>query len=182
MVFELTYLKKIRKQLGLTQNAFAKYAGISQSMVAKIESGRLDPTYSKVKQIEQAVSRLLKHHEKHAQEIMTSNVISVLPEENAEKVISIMKKHGISQVPVMKRGKVLGAIYESSFLRQDVETVPRLKAEEIMEEAPPSVSGATSFSVIRQMLQWYSCVLVADKGMVIGIVTRADVIKSLEVV
>ena len=51
MVFDITHLKKIRKQLDLTQYAFAKEAGISQSMVAKIESGKLDPTYSYIKKI-----------------------------------------------------------------------------------------------------------------------------------
>ena len=71
MVFELRQVKKICLQLGLTQYAFAKQAGISQSMVAKIESGKLDPAYSKVQQIEKALAFLSQQHESQAKEIMT---------------------------------------------------------------------------------------------------------------
>ena len=64
MVFDLGQLKKIRKYIGLTQREFAKIAGISQSMIAKIESGKIDPTYSYVKKIEDALSLLTKEHDK----------------------------------------------------------------------------------------------------------------------
>jgi predicted transcriptional regulator len=37
--------------LGLTQGQLAKIAGVSQSFIAKIESGKIDPSYSKVKTI-----------------------------------------------------------------------------------------------------------------------------------
>ena len=51
MPYEIEQLKQIRKQLGLTQTEFAKEAGVSQSLVAKIEAGNIDPTYSKVQQM-----------------------------------------------------------------------------------------------------------------------------------
>ena len=47
----LSEIKKIRKALGLTQKKLAFISGVSQSLVAKIESDRIDPTYSKVNQI-----------------------------------------------------------------------------------------------------------------------------------
>ena len=68
MVFDITQLKKIRKQLDLTQHQFAKNSGVSQSMIAKIEAGKLDPTYSYVRKIEDAMSSLTKHKEKEAKE------------------------------------------------------------------------------------------------------------------
>ena len=180
MTFELTHVKKIRHQLGLTQHAFAKQAGISQSMVAKIESGRLDPTYSKVQQIERALQTLTNQEEKKAGAIMTVRVMSVHPEEKVLRALEIMKKYAISQVPVMKGEKVIGIVYESSFLKQDFEQLPRLHIEEVIEESPPFVSAQTPLSVIRQMLQWYTCVLVGEKGKIAGIITRADVIKNLQ--
>jgi DNA-binding transcriptional regulator YiaG len=36
-------LKKIRVQLGITQSELAKAAGVSQSLIAKLESGLVDP-------------------------------------------------------------------------------------------------------------------------------------------
>lgn len=180
MVFDITSLQKIRKQLGLTQHAFAARAGISQSMVAKIESGKLDPAYSKVQKIEQVLATLTHHEEKKAAELMTRNVVSVHSSEHARKVIEVMQKRGISQVPVIRGEKVLGMVYESSFLRHDVEKFPSLRVEEVMEEAPPFVSVNAPLSVIRGMLQWYACVLVVEKGKLAGIITRADILKNLQ--
>lgn len=180
MVFDLLQMKKIRRQLGLTQHAFAKQAGISQSMVAKIESGRLDPTYSKVQQIERALQTLTHHEEKKAGAVMTTRVMSVHPEDKVARALEIMKKYAISQVPVMKGEKVMGILYESSFLKKNFDELPRLRVKEVMEEPPPFVGVQTPLSVVRQMLQWYSCVLVVEKGKLTGIVTRADVIKSLQ--
>jgi len=179
MVFDLSQLKKIRRQLGLTQHVFARQTGISQSMVAKIESGRLDPAYSKVQQIEKTLIKLTHHEEKKAGEVVTEKVIVVHPDESAPKAVALMKKYAISQVPVVRGEKILGIVYESSFLKKDIEELPRLRIEEIMEESPPFVGAGTPVSVVRQMLQWYSCVLVVEKGKLTGIITRTDVIKSL---
>ena len=77
MVFDISQLKKIRKQLDLTQFQFAKKAGISQSMIAKIESNKLDPTYSKVKKIELALELLTKHGEKQERGYLNCIITSV---------------------------------------------------------------------------------------------------------
>ena len=77
MVFDITQLKKIRKQVNLTQFQFAQKAGVSQSMIAKIESGRLDPTYTKVKKIENALNDLTRSHEKEARDFCNKGPISV---------------------------------------------------------------------------------------------------------
>ena len=59
MSYELSEVKVIRKKLGLTQGELAKAAGVSQSLIAKIESTKIDPTYSKVKLIFHALESLL---------------------------------------------------------------------------------------------------------------------------
>ena len=77
MVFDLQHLKNIRKHLNLTQNQFAKEIGINQSMIAKIEAGKLDPTYSYVKKIENAVNSLTHQHGKEAKDIMVTKIVSI---------------------------------------------------------------------------------------------------------
>lgn len=51
MLPSLDEIAKRRKLLGLTQKQLAKIAGVSQSFIAKIESGKIDPSYSKAKAI-----------------------------------------------------------------------------------------------------------------------------------
>src|SRR5204863_520649 len=128
MVFDITQLKKIRKQLNLTQHQFARHAGISQSMIAKIESNKLDPTYSKVQQIERALNLLAQQVEKQAREIMVTKVIFARPDEKISAVIEKMTKHGISQIPVLEHKKLLGIISESSLLKRPLEETRNLKA------------------------------------------------------
>ncbi len=179
MVFDITQLRKIRKQLGLTQHQFAKTAGISQSLIAKIESGKLDPTYSKVKKIEQALEILTKHHEKEAREIMNKNIISVQENEKVSKIIELMNKNSISQVPVLNVGNVLGLISESTILSKNLDDIKKLTAKDIMEESPPIIAKDTKIEVIKKLLQHYPIVLVKEKGKLIGLITKADLIKSL---
>ncbi len=44
-------LKKRRNELGLTQSDLAKRAGVSQPLIARIESGDVDPRLSTVRKI-----------------------------------------------------------------------------------------------------------------------------------
>jgi transcriptional regulator with XRE-family HTH domain len=48
-------LKYLRQDRGLTQGELAKTAGVAQSTIAQIESGRKDPSISTLKQIAQAL-------------------------------------------------------------------------------------------------------------------------------
>jgi len=178
MVFDISYLKKIRKQLDLTQHEFAKKASISQSMVAKIESGRLDPTYSKVKKIEEALEILTRKHEKEAKDIMTTHIISTDHKEKALNIIKLMKKYSISQVPIIENNQIIGLVSESSILSKDLEDIKKLTAKDIMDDAPPIVAKNTKMEVIKQLLKYYPIILIKD-GKLIGIISKADLIKSL---
>jgi predicted transcriptional regulator len=46
---QLEDIAKKRRRLGLKQAELAKLSGVSQSLVAKLESGRIDSSYTKVK-------------------------------------------------------------------------------------------------------------------------------------
>src|SRR3989338_4182252 len=116
MPYEIEEIKKIRKSLDLTQTELAKRAGVSQSIIAKIESRRIDPTFSRAKMIFEALSYFEKKHEIKAEEIMNKKIVSIKPDENIKDAISKMKKYGISQMPVIDEHKAIGLISESSLL------------------------------------------------------------------
>ena len=144
---ELQNLKKMRTALGLTQHQFAKNAGVSQSLIAKIEAGRVDPTYSKVKQIEEALRLLSSKKEMPLEEIMTKKIITVKPSEKAAEVIKIMNSKNISQIPVMDGENVIGLVSESSAL-ENVEKLKSCTAAEIMDEVSPIVPLTSNISVV----------------------------------
>ena len=174
---ELQNIKKSRMALGLTQHQFAKTAGVSQSLIAKIESGRVDPTYSKVKKIEEALQLLSSKKEVNLEEIMTSRIIVAKPSDKATEVIKIMNHKNISQVPVVDGDNVIGLVSETSAL-ENSEKLNRLVAKEIMEEAPPIVSINASLSVVSSLLKHYPLVLVKRKGVLVGVITKSDLLRK----
>lgn len=179
MVFDITQLKKIRKQLNLTQHQFAKRAGISQSMIAKIESSKLDPAYSKVKQIEQTLDFLTKQQESKAKDIMIKEIVSINYNEKISKIIKLMNEYSISQLPVIEKESIIGIVSESSILNKNLDNIKNLTVKDIMEEPPPIISKTTKIEVIKQLLQYYPLVLVKENGKLVGLITKSDLIKSL---
>ena len=178
MVFDITQLKKIRKQLQLTQHQFAKKAGISQSMVAKIEAGRLDPTYSYVQKIEHVLASLTKTHELQAKDLMHKHVIAVQKQEALKNVIHLLAKHAISQVPVLDHEKVIGLVTESTLL-EHADDAKKTPVQEVMQESPPLIALGTAQSVIISLLHFFPIILVQDAGKLVGVITKADIIRKL---
>ena len=148
-------------------------------MVAKIESNKLDPAYSNVKKIENALELLTKHYEKEAHEIMIKKIISVSKNENIANMIKLINKYAISQLPVLDNDKVIGLISETSILKSDLEDIKNLTAKDIMEEASPIIDKNARLEVIKQLLRFYPLVLVKEKGKLIGLITKTDLINSL---
>ena len=181
MVFDITYLKKIRKQLNLTQYQFAKEAQISQSMVAKIESGKLDPTYSYVKRIEETIQILTKNQdkEKQAKDIMHRTIITLNKYEKLENAIKLFSKHNISQIPIKDKNKIVGLLTESSILNNLQNDLKNRRVEELMEEAPPIITKNAKMAIINSLLKFYPMLIVQDNGNLTGVITKADILKNI---
>src|SRR5512136_3032 len=104
-------LKVLRKKANLTQKELAKRAKISQSLVARIESGDVDPRVSTLRKI-LLVFNDVTEVRTSLRTVMHSPVITIESCETISKGVEIMWKHGISQLPVFKEGKVIGSIRE----------------------------------------------------------------------
>ena len=50
-------IKVIRKNLDLTQEELSRLSGISQSLIARIEAGTVDPSFSKAERIFSALEK-----------------------------------------------------------------------------------------------------------------------------
>ncbi|MBI2548477.1 CBS domain-containing protein [Candidatus Woesearchaeota archaeon] len=179
MQYELEEVKELRKKYGLTQASFAKLAGVSQSLIAKIEAKSIDPTYSKVQQIFKAIEELQKHHELAAEEVMQKKIILVHPHDSLKETIQKMKKYEISQLPVIDEQKVVGLISEASILSAFVEGKGEVPIQEVMGEAPPIIGKRSPIHIVVSLLKYYPLILVADGGKLEGLITKADVIRNM---
>ena len=173
MLPDISDLKRKRLLAGLTQQELATLSGVSQSMIAKIEVGLLDPTISKARKISTALS-LKAGSDKTAKDII-SKVVSFPPETLLSKAIACMQKEGFSQFPVMKNKDVVGFVTEKTILAHP----HAKKVREVMVASPPVVDIATPLPLIKQLLMNYSAVLVMKNGAITGIITPSDIIKMM---
>jgi predicted transcriptional regulator len=170
-----------RRKQGMTQHALARAAGVSQSLVAKIEAGSVDAAYSKIKAIVGALERAQLSGEKTAREIMHPGIKSVLPSDTLHAASAAMRKLSISQLPVMDGGRVVGSITEASILScfSEKKDIAKIKVAEVMEEAFPNVLPSTPISAVAALLRHHPAVLVSKKGDIAGIITKADMLRTI---
>ena len=183
MDYGLNEIKHIRKRLGLTQSDLAKKSGVSQSLIAKIEAGNIDPTYTKVQQIFNSLM-LLEKKEISISEIVNKKVIVVNIGEEVKEIIRKMKKYGISQIPVLNNKHPVGVVSENSLLVKiskldDPSQISKLKANEVMNECPPMIPITASYKVVTDLLKFYSIVLIMENNRLKGILTKSDLLNVL---
>jgi predicted transcriptional regulator len=173
-----------RRIVGLTQQQLARLAGVSQSLIAKLESGKIDPSYTKVKAIFDALEQLQTKAEVLAEEIIHSGVIGIQKSDTVSKAVQTMAEYGYSQLPVFDGEHSVGSISEKTITGKvsagkDLTQISKLPVGDVMEEAFPQVGENAPLSLISSLLQVYPAVLISIKGKVVGIVTKADLLKML---
>src|SRR3989344_9439107 len=113
---ELFELQKLRRRLGLTQTELARIANVSQSLIAKIESDKINPSYTSVKKIFDVLNNLTKQNKVKLEELINKKIISISTKTKIKEAIELMKKHSISQLPVINKKKVIGIVSETTIL------------------------------------------------------------------
>ncbi len=181
---DLKEIGKKRRQLGFKQAELAKMAGVSQSLIAKLESGKIDSSYSKVKAIFDVLERLEAKNKIQAGKVFNNAVIGIQKDDPLFKAVRLMKEHCYSQLPVFEGKQAVGSISEKAILRQilagkDITKISALPTGDIMEEAFPQVSEEAPLTSISSLLQAYPAVLVSKKGKITGIVTKADLLRLM---
>jgi Predicted transcriptional regulator with C-terminal CBS domains len=171
-------LRQLRELAGLTQKELAKRVGVSQSLIAKVESGRIDPKVSLVKRILDEIYSVLNTHET-VEKVMKHPVICAEEGEPLSSIIHKMESNSISQLPVLNGdGRIVGMIYDSMILKRLLKNPAReLKAKDVMAPVPPLLSLKTSLDVAMKLLHKHQAVLIVDEKLQpLGIITRSDII------
>jgi len=183
---ELSQIKNRRKILGITQNRLAYDAEVSQSLIAKIESGAVQPNYAFAKKILETLDKLesekLVEKEKTAQEVMTKNIIGCTSSQTVKEACQKLVKYGISQIPVFEKERVVGSATERSIIEAQTnygaENVSEMPLGRVMEPPFPIVDASSPRSALNSFLRHYQAILITRKGKIIGIVARADILRK----
>jgi predicted transcriptional regulator len=182
MLPRLEEISKRRRVLGLSQKQLARIAGVSQSLIAKVEAGKTKPSYLKTKAIFDALEKLQRDKEPRARDLLQRRVIGVSEDDPVSKAAAIMNEMSFSQLPVFNGKHIVGGIAEKAIMDKIVSGIsPRelssMPVGRIMTEAFPQIDEKTPLSLISALLQYHSAVLVMKRGQVTGIITKADLLK-----
>ena len=102
------------KEKKMTQKALAELTGVSQSLIARIENGSVNPRLSTVRTILAVLYGEEKgDHEINAADLCTKNPLLIQKTKSITNAIDIMSAKGISQIPVIDSDKnIIGSISE----------------------------------------------------------------------
>lgn len=175
-------LKRLRHKVGLTQKELAIKAGVSQSLIARIERGTVDPRFSTIKKIIEAI--IPTRNTLTAKDVMSFPVKSTNVHDTIRAVIDKMKRTGFSQLPVFMNGKIVGKIHESTILEKiakssNPENVMLNSVYNLMDKPFFIVSLNESIDKIIELLsEGEPALLVFDKNILSGIITKIDVLSA----
>lgn len=173
-------IRKERKRKGLTQSLLAKKAKVSQALIARIEKQQVDPRLSTLRKIVEALIEEEQHRGTKAIDIAVRDVIVVNHDDTIEKAVKLMRRYGISQLPVLRNGSPIGAVEELELLKafsreKDIEKFYQKKVVEAISSVYPMVEPDASIAdVIDYLLKGHNAVLVTKNGQLEGIITKID--------
>jgi CBS domain-containing protein len=117
----------------------------------------------------------------NAQDIMTTHVVFIDPDEPVEHAIELMLRHGVSGLPVVNScNELLGVITEYDIL--DIVDDPQTERKMVyhfMTRDPDTIEADTSIFEMGRLFQGRSIrrYPVTDKGKLVGIISRRELIR-----
>ncbi len=177
------FIRRMRMKLGLSQRELAKMAGVSQSLIARIETGSINPRFETVAKILRALESVARSR-KYALSIASKPVVTLSLRDTLRDAFRLMDKYGFSQLPVVDNdGRVVGTVYESTILRaliNEGEDVLEKPVEKYMEPPLPMLKEDATIDDAICVLEHNSAALIVDDdGRPLGIITRIDIVRTL---
>lgn len=168
-------LQNLRREVKMTQAEVAIEVGVSQSYIARLERGSLDPKLSIVNKI---VEVLTSRQSKTCYDIMTINPVTIEARDPASVAVGLMQKHNFSQIPVLRGTQMIGIITERDIIRNLQHNMSELSVQAVMSpEGVPMIDETTPIDVVTPLFQKYQAILVQNQGRIRGIITRSDLLK-----
>lgn len=187
MLPDIEEIQTRRKLLNITQKQLALLAGVSQGEIAKIETKRIDPSYSTLKKIVEKIEQLEKSKTTmgRAKNIHNTKIIHVETSDTILKASQLMNKYGYSQLPVYERNIPVGSISEdviNTYISkgEKLSTLSTMEVKDLMTTEFPIISEDSSLEQVTFLLRHSAAVLTTRKGKIVGIITKADLLKLIQ--
>ncbi len=175
MMMTADELSKMRREVRMTQADLAEEVGVSQSYIARLERGSLDPKLSVVSRI---VDVLVSRQSKTCADIMTPDPKTVDARDQASQAVGLMQEYNFSQVPVLRGTQLVGLVTERDIIRNLQHNMDELSVQAVMSpESVPIIDESTPVDVITPLFQTYQAILIHNQGRIRGIITRSDLLK-----
>ena len=176
-------IKKRRLALGISQKKLALSIGASQSLIAKIESNRVNPSYDVVKKIFEYLDRIEQPKIGLAKDVEKRDLVWVRKSERVIDAAEKMRLHGFSQLPVRddREDICVGSISERQIMQgilteANPKTFYERPVSEVMQEQFPIVDERLPVTAVALLLQHSQAVLTARRGKITGIITPSDLL------
>lgn len=179
-------IRRKRKELDITQAQLASASGISQSAIAKIEKGTISASYSTIVKLFETLEDIKVKDSSTTRviDVATKDIIIVQSTDTVHTASELMKKSGISQLPVFKGDAPVGSISERMLMERVMKGITmnelsNKNVSQVMEESYPVVAESTPVSTVASLMANSNAVLVSKKGKIVGMVTAADLLKLI---
>lgn len=182
----LRRLREQRQRLGLTQAELARLAGVSQALIARMESAnartRIDPRLSTYVRVLRAMEQT-ERKRVTAGRVAHAPVLSAALDDTLEEVARVFERESISQMPVLQGGVQVGSISDRGIARVlargDPRRISTMRVREILEEPFPVVGPNEGLDTLSVLLERHGAVLVQERGQITGVITKHDVMGLL---
>ena len=109
-------------------------------------------------------------------------IVTTSPQAKVKDVIATLKELGISQLPVVEKGKLRGVVGEIDLLRHLVSGGQKASSSTIaslVESEYATVTPDTKIELLQNVLADARAAIVLDRDAVVGILTKIDLIEFL---
>jgi CBS domain-containing protein len=118
-----------------------------------------------------------------AKEVMTTRVVSVLPDDPASRAVDLLRRYGFSALPVADRGyHLVGMISLLDVLRwrEAHPTADDVAVDEIMTRDVLWMRPSAKLTLVGHRLRTYGelrVMPIVERGVLVGVVTRSDLLQ-----
>lgn len=168
-----TLVKKImekRRELGWSQKRLAERAGVSHSLVGKLERKDNIPNYENVCKIYNAFEEKKNNM---AEDYMNREIVSVDVEDSIKKAAELMKENDFSQLPVKRNNDYVGLITSTDIASKEDRDKP-IRTMEL--HSLPVIPYDTPKEDFTDMFNTHRAVLIEKNGKTLGLITPADLL------